>query len=84
MVIISHSCDSLVVTTIKFKRFDVIFKSPEGRNILEEFSKEFDNPELLLQSDLKPNWLVLVCVRLKMSLVDCQVEYEWIEEVVWK
>ena len=58
-------------------------KSPEGRNILWRVFKEFDNPELLLQSDLKANWLVLVCERLKISLVDCQVEYEWIEEVVW-
>ena len=62
----------------------MIFNSPEERNIPWSVFKEFDNPELLLQSDLKPNWLVLVCERLKISLVDCQVEYEWIEEVLWK
>ena len=62
----------------------MIFKSPKGRNILWRVFKEFDNPELLLQSDLKTNWLVFVCERLKISLVDCQVEYEWIEEVLWK
>ena len=50
----------------------------------EDLSKELENPQLLLQSDLKPNLLVLVCVRLKISLVDCQVEYEWIEEALWK
>ena len=47
-----------------------------------ELSKEFDNPEN--KSDLTPSLLVLVCVRLKFSLVDCQVEYEWIEKVLWK
>ena len=39
------------------------FLKAQGEEIFfEKMSKEFDNPELLLQSDLKPNLLVLVCV----------------------
>ena len=63
----------------------MIFKSPEGRNILRRVVEGIQQPwTAILQSDLKPNWLVLVCERLKISLVDCQAEYEWIEEVLWK
>ena len=59
-----------------------ILKAQRKEIFVEDLSKEFDNPELLLQSDLiNQIYYFLVYVRLKISLVDCQVEYEWIEEV---
>ena len=59
-------------------------KAQREEIFFEDFSKEFHNRGLLLRSDLKAYWLVQVYLRNKLSLVDCQVDYEWIEEVLWK